>query len=123
MMETAQQLGVERYAVRKPDRVRILLTTKLRLAGQDDLEVCVRNISSKGFMAEADRDLPIGSDAMLFLPGIGWTLASIRWSLGSKFGARFSEGVNMRQFWRANPPRRLPPVDEVRNEGDDREAA
>ena len=106
MMETAQQLGVERYAVRKPDRMRIQLITKLRLPGQDDLDVSVRNISSKGFMAEADRDLPIGSDIMLFLPGIGWTLASVRWSLGNRFGARFSESVNMRQFWRANPPRR-----------------
>lgn len=113
MMETAHQLGVERYALRKPDRVRILLSTKLRLAGQDDLDVAVRNISSKGFMAEADRDLPIGSDTMLFLPGIGWTLASIRWSVGKKFGARFSESVNMRQFWRANPPRRLPQIDEA----------
>lgn len=113
MMETAQQLGVERYAVRKPDRVRILLNTKLRVAGQADLDVSVRNISSKGFMAESDRDLPIGADAMLFLPGVGWTLASIRWSVGSKFGARFSESVNMRQFWRANPPRRLPPVQEI----------
>ena len=113
MMETAQQLGVERYAVRKPDRVRILLSTKLRLAGQADLDISVRNISSKGFMAEADRDLPIGSDTMLFLPGIGWTLASIRWSVGGKFGARFSESVNMRQFWRANPPRRPSQVDEA----------
>lgn len=113
MMETAHQLGVERYALRKPDRVRILLSTKLRLAGQADLDVAVRNISSKGFMAEADRDLPIGSDTMLFLPGIGWTLASIRWSLGNKFGGRFSESVNLRQFWRANPPRRLPQVDQA----------
>jgi len=112
MMETAHQLGVERYAVRKPDRIRVQLSTKLRLAGQDDLEVSVRNISSKGFMAEADRDLPIGADALLFLPGLGWTMASIRWSLGSRFGARFAASVNMREFWRANPPRRLRPVED-----------
>jgi hypothetical protein len=111
LMETAQQLGVERYAVRKPDRVRIALNTKLRLADQPDVDVSVRNISSRGFMAEADRDLPIGSDAMVYLPGIGWAMASIRWSVGHKFGGRFSESVNMRQFWRANPPRR-PSADE-----------
>jgi hypothetical protein len=106
MMETAQQLGVERYSVRKPDRVRILLNTKLRLSNQPDIEVSVKNISTRGFMAEADRDLPIGSDAMVYLPGIGWTMASIRWSVGNRFGGRFSESVDMRQFWRANPPRR-----------------
>ena len=111
--ETAQQLGVERYAVRKPDRVRILLSTKVRVAGQPDLDVFVRNISGKGFMAEARQDLPVGSDVMLFLPGVGWTLATVRWSLDNKFGGRFSESVNMRQFWRANPPRRLPPADEI----------
>lgn len=113
MMETAQQLGVERYSVRKPDRIRIILHTKLRLAGQPDMDVFVRNISSRGFMAEAAQDLPIGSDAMVFLPGIGWSMASIRWSVGSKFGGRFSESVDMRQFWRANPPRRLTDDEEI----------
>ena len=52
MTETAQQLGVERYSVRKPDRIRIILNTKLRLAGQPDMDVFVRNISSRGFMAD-----------------------------------------------------------------------
>jgi hypothetical protein len=113
MTETAQQLGVERYSVRKPDRIRIILNTKLRLAGQADLDVFMRNISTRGFMAEADRDLPIGSDAMIYLPGIGWSMASIRWSVGHKFGGRFSEAVDMRQFWRANPPRRLSDDEEV----------
>ena len=107
MMETVHQLGVDRYNVRKPDRVRVLLSTRLRLSEQPDLEIAVKNISNRGFMAEAERDLPIGSDAMLYLPGVGWTLASVRWSLGHKFGARFSESINMRQFWRANPPRRI----------------
>jgi hypothetical protein len=113
MMETAQQLGVERYAVRKPDRIRIVLNTKLRVAGHPDMDVFVRNISSRGFMAEADRDLPIGSDAMVYLPGIGWSMATIRWSVGKRFGGRFSESVDMRQFWRANPPRRLTEDEEV----------
>jgi hypothetical protein len=110
---TAHQLGVDRYNVRKPDRVRVLLSTNLRLAEQPDLEVDVRNISNRGFMAETDQDLPIGSDAMLYLPGVGWTLANIRWSLGNRFGARFSESLNMRQFWRANPPKRISYLQEV----------
>lgn len=112
-MDTAQQLGVERYAVRKPDRVRVLLATKLRQSGQPDLDISVRNISRRGFMAVADRDIPIGSDAMVFLPGVGWILASVRWSLGKRFGGRFSETLNMRQFWRANPPRKLSLVEQV----------
>jgi len=101
------QLGVDRYNVRKPDRVRIALNTKLRINHHPDMEVAVRNISNRGFMAEADGPVPIGNDALLFLPGIGWTLASIRWSLGNRFGARFSDTLNMRQFWRANPPMRI----------------
>jgi hypothetical protein len=101
------QLGVDRYNVRKPDRVRVLLNTKLRINEHPDMAVSVRNISNRGFMAETEAAVPIGSDALLFLPGVGWTLASIRWSLGNRFGARFSDTLNMRQFWRVNPPMRL----------------
>ena len=110
---TAHQLGVDRYNVRKPDRVRVVLSTKLRLSEQPDLEIDVKNISNRGFMAEAGQDMPIGADAMLYLPGIGWTLASVRWSLGNRFGARFSESINLRQFWRANPPKRISYLENV----------
>jgi hypothetical protein len=104
---TVHQLGVDRYNVRKPDRVRVLLNTKLRVNQRPDMEVAVRNISNRGFMAEVEGGVAIGSDALLLLPGVGWTLASVRWSLGNRFGARFSDTLNMRQFWRANPPMRV----------------
>jgi hypothetical protein len=113
MVETVQQLGVDRYNIRKPDRIRIMLNTQLRIIDSPDREVAVRNISNRGFMAESDEAVPIGSDAMLYLPGIGWTLATIRWSLGTRFGARFSDSINMRQFWRANPPRRTSYIDDI----------
>jgi hypothetical protein len=106
-MATVQQIGVDRYNVRKPDRVKVLLTTNLRLSGQADLEIAVHNISNRGFMAEGPMGVPIGKEAMLLLPGIGWTLTTIRWSLGNRFGGRFADSINMRQFWRANPPSRL----------------
>ena len=112
MIETVQQLGVDRYNIRKPDRVRIRLTTRLRLSEQPDIEISLCNISNRGFMAESGAGLTIGSDALLYLPGIGWTLANIRWTLGNRFGARFSDAINMRQFWRANPPKRISYLDE-----------
>ena len=111
-IETVHQLGVDRYNIRKPDRLRVLLNTQLRIPDSPDLEVAVRNISTRGFMAEADVGVLIGSDVLLYLPGIGWTLASIRWSLGNRFGGRFSDAVNMRQFWRANPPKNISYIDE-----------
>ncbi|HJQ15775.1 MAG TPA: hypothetical protein VJ859_02135 [Allosphingosinicella sp.] len=112
MIETVQQLGVDRYNIRKPDRVRIRLTTRLRVSGQPDMEISLCNISKRGFMAESGAGVMIGSDALLYLPGIGWTLANIRWSLGNRFGARFADAINMRQFWRANPPKRISYLDE-----------
>ena len=112
-VETVQQLGVDRYNIRKPDRIRITLSTQLRIIDSPDLVVAVRNISNRGFMAEGDAPVAIGNSAMLFLPGVGWTLSTIRWSLGTRFGARFSDSINMRQFWRANPPRRLSIVDHL----------
>ena len=111
---TVHQLGVDRYNIRKPDRVRILLNTHLRILDSPDVEVSVRNISTRGFMAEGEPGVAIGSDAMVFLPGVGWTLASIRWTTGDRFGARFAESLNMRQFWRANPPQRISFDDEIR---------
>jgi hypothetical protein len=106
-IQPVHQLGVDRYNVRKPDRVKVLLDTRLRIKEQPDMEISVKNISNRGFMAESQQAVPIGRDALIFLPGIGWTLAQIRWSLGNRFGGRFSDALNMRQFWRANPPQRL----------------
>jgi len=113
-IETAHQLGVDRYNVRKADRVRVLLATRMRVSGRPDIAVDVRNISARGFMADSELSMAIGSDVMLYLPGIGWSLASVRWSVGNRFGARFSDSIDLRTFWRSNPPRQLPPVDEVR---------
>jgi len=113
-IQTAHQLGVDRYNIRKPDRLRVLLDTRLRVPNQPDVEVSVKNISNRGFMAETAEPLAAGTDALLYLPGLGWTLTSIRWSRGSRFGGRFSEAINMRQFWRANPPRRTTELHEVR---------
>jgi hypothetical protein len=112
-MQTVHQLGVDRYNIRKPDRVRVQLTTQLRVSDHPDLEVSVHNISNRGFMAESPEPLAIGSDALLFLPGIGWTLANVRWSVGNRFGGRFQDSINMRQFWRANPPQRITYIDEA----------
>ncbi|WP_332811693.1 hypothetical protein [Sphingomonas sp.] len=116
-IETAHQLGVDRYNVRKPDRVRVLLATQMRVAGRPDIAVDVRNISARGFMADAPLGMVIGSDVMLYLPGIGWSLASVRWSVGNRFGGRFSDSIDLRTFWRANPPRLVAATDEMRRTG------
>jgi len=116
-IETAHQLGVDRYNVRKPDRVRVLLATQLRVSGRPDIAVEVHNISARGFMADAPLGMPIGSDVMLYLPGIGWSLASVRWSVGNRFGGRFSDSIDLRTFWRANPPRQVAAPDEMRCTG------
>jgi hypothetical protein len=114
---TAHQLGVDRYNVRKPDRVRVLLATRMRVSGRPDIAVEVRNISARGFMADAPLGMVIGSDVMLYLPGIGWSLASVRWSVGNRFGGRFSDSIDLRTFWRANPPRPVAIPDEMRRTG------
>ena len=114
MTATVHQLGVDRYNIRKPDRVRVLLNTRMRAMGKPDVEVSVKNISNRGFMAETNAAISIGSDTLLFLPGIGWTLATIKWSVGNRFGGRFCDSINMRQFWRANPPPRTIHLNDAR---------
>jgi len=107
------QLGVDRYSLRKPDRVRVILNTRLRISDRPDAEISVRNISNRGFMAEGQDPIEVGSNTMIYLPGVGWSLATVRWSAGSRFGAKFADSINMRQFWRANPPPRLSMLDDL----------
>jgi hypothetical protein len=97
--------------------VRVLLATQLRVSGRPDIAVEGHNISARGFMADAPLGMPIGSDVMLYLPGIGWLLASVRWSVGNRFGGRFSDSIDLRTFWRANPPRQVAAPDEMRRTG------
>lgn len=106
-------IGVDRMTPRKPSRLNVILRTLLRVDGAPDRKVLIGNISTGGCMARLGEDLPIGRDVLLMVPGIGWTLTQVRWSLGGRFGGSFVDPIPMQAFWRANPPfdpedRRLP---------------
>lgn len=97
-------VGIDRMTPREPSRLNVVVETVARAEGRADQVVRVANLSSNGCMAEAGVPMPIGENVMLMLPGIGWVLTNIRWSLGGRFGGRFSDPISMDDFWRANPP-------------------
>ena len=89
-----------RFPDRGAMRIRILAGSKVALRDQGQVHVELKDISDRGFRAEG-QDMPIGSELMLFVPGNGWMLACVRWSLGRKFGARFEQPIDMVRFWAA----------------------
>ena len=99
-MSTAQHPPNVPFANREALRIRIMVGSKIQLTEDDEVHVYLRDISDTGFMAEG-RDMPIGSDVSLLLPGSGWTPATVRWSLGRRFGGRFDRPVDMARFWSA----------------------
>src|SRR5688572_14377535 len=99
-MTTTHYPPGDRFADRNALRIRIMVGSKVQLSEQDEVHVYLRDISNCGFMAEG-LDMPIASDVTLLLPGIGWTRAMVRWSLGRRFGGRFEQQVDMKRFWSA----------------------
>lgn len=97
-------VGVDRVKRSAPSRVRVIIDTDLRWDGGPDRKVTIANLSDRGCMVDCDGPMPIGHNVMLMIPAIGWSLATVRWSEGGRFGARFADPISMEAFWRANPP-------------------
>ena len=73
-----------------------------------EIEVKVRNISTRGFMAECAAPVQIGSYVSLDVPGIGAVQAQVRWQLGKTMGGLFLDPISLaRCDWtaaEAEPP-------------------
>jgi hypothetical protein len=72
------------------------------------IEVMVRDLSTRGFMAECDQWVEIGSTVALQVPGIGAVDAQVRWQIGNRMGGMFLDPISLEHCeWtaqRAEPP-------------------
>lgn len=63
----------------------------MRELGANGVEAKVFNISERGFMAVADGSFEVGSRVWLMLPGRERANAVVKWTVGDKIGAEFSD--------------------------------
>ena len=59
------------------------------------IEVMVRDVSSRGFMAECDEWVEIGSTVSLDVPGVGAVHAQVRWQIGNRMGGMFLDPISL----------------------------
>ena len=68
----------------------------------------MRDLSTRGFMAECDQWVEIGSTVSLAVPGIGAVEAQVRWQIGNRMGGMFLDPISLERCeWmavRAEPP-------------------
>jgi len=78
---------------RGSERVPVEDSTRLRHAFA--IEVKVRDVSARGFMAECEHPIAIGSYVSLDVPGIGAVQAQVRWQIGSRMGGMFLDPISL----------------------------
>jgi hypothetical protein len=61
------------------------------------IEVKVRDVSARGFMAECEDSVEIGSTVALEVSGIGSVQAQVRWQIGNRMGGMFLDPISLEQ--------------------------
>lgn len=77
--------------------VRVEIDNRTQLRHQFSVEICVRNVSTSGFMAECEYPVAIGSNVSLDVPGIGPVHAQVRWQIGNRMGGMFLDPISLCQ--------------------------
>ena len=78
----------------KPRAARLPVSVRTAfLADGESTEVTVVNVTIYGFMAETASPVEIGQAGALVLPSGDELPAEVRWTEGSRFGARFTPAI------------------------------
>ena len=97
------EIPSEDYKPRRSARHVIDEAASLQPQNLCEVEVKVRNVSTRGFMAECGEPVRIGSYVSLVVPGIGPVHAQVRWQIGSRMGGMFLDPISLaRCEWRAD---------------------
>lgn len=92
---TPEKAAGSHYRERRTDRVPVDGSTELR--HRYSIEVKVRDVSTRGFMAECVEAVEIGSNVSLDVPGLGPVHAQVRWQLGHCMGGMFLDPISLEQ--------------------------
>ena len=83
------------YQERRDQRLAVDSTTLLRQQNWYSIEIKVRDVSTRGFMAECDDPVRIGSYVSLDVPGMGPVHAQVRWQIGNRMGGMFLDPISL----------------------------
>ena len=83
---------------RRSARLAVELEAKMRALGASGVEARILNISPHGFMAVADGRFEVGARVWLIMPGRERANAVVKWTVGDKIGAEFSEPLALERI-------------------------
>ena len=84
---------------RRADRENIEVSTTLRASGHHGLDVVIRNISTLGFMADAEeQDFAPGDHVRVRLPSLGTVSARVAWARNGQIGAEFESEIDLHRL-------------------------
>ncbi len=97
------------FKERRSERHPVASDTTLRHQNWYSVEVMIRDVSQRGFMAECAEPVRIGSFVSLDVPGVGSVQAQVRWQVGRRMGGMFRDPISLNRCeWTAvpaDPPR------------------
>ncbi len=85
------------FRARDGERIGVDGEAQLRHRSWYAIEVKVRDVSTRGFMAECAEAVEIGSNVSLDIPGIGPVHAQVRWQIGPCMGGMFLDPISLRR--------------------------
>lgn len=97
MAVAAKLSPIADYEKRRAERLDLLLDASLRELGATGADVRLHDLSTRGFMCEADAIHAAGSYVWLRIPGVGAFNARIVWRDSFRYGCEFVEPIEPEQ--------------------------
>lgn len=94
--------GTTSFVAGDAERVRqrdsLFLRAMLHLSDEADArDVRIRNLSERGVMVEAGRDVPVGTEAQIEVRGIGKVGGRVVWSIDDRIGIALDRAIDPRR--------------------------
>ena len=99
-MHIAAKVAVETPAPhqRRAEREEIEVSTTVRSLGYQGHDVVIRNISTMGFMADAEGDFDAESIVRVRLPSLGTVSARVVWAKNGQIGCEFTHEIDLHRL-------------------------
>lgn len=79
---------------RAASRDSLLLSAQLKVGGEPEATVRVRNLSAGGLMAEYAEPVTIGTPVQVDVRGVGWVGGRIAWAAEGRIGVAFDHEID-----------------------------
>lgn len=79
---------------RSASRDSLMLSAQLRVSGEAEVSVRVRNLSAGGLMAEYPNPVTIGTRVEVDVRGVGWVGGRIAWTAEGRVGIAFDREID-----------------------------